>query len=95
MITRIRASLTANPLLIDAIIALSLSALSRVTVVGGARNVGGRDPLSIGLLLLLLPWAMGLATGAGRPAPGRASCCLVPPLSFRGAANRWASRRPT
>ncbi len=52
MFTRIRASLTANPLLVDATIALGLSALSLLTVVGGATDAGGRDPLSVGLLLL-------------------------------------------
>jgi signal transduction histidine kinase len=50
--TRIRASLTANPLLVDATIALGLSALSLLTVVGGATDAGGRDPLSVALLLL-------------------------------------------
>jgi signal transduction histidine kinase len=39
-------------LLIDATIAFGLSALSLLTVASGASDVGGRDPLRVGLLLL-------------------------------------------
>jgi signal transduction histidine kinase len=52
VISRIQARLAANPLLVDATIALGLSALSLLTVAGADPDVGGRDPLSITLLLL-------------------------------------------
>ena len=42
----------ANPLLVDATIALGLSALSLLAVASGATDAGGRDPLSVALLLL-------------------------------------------
>ncbi len=40
----------ASPSLVDVAIALGLTALSVVALVGGAEDAGGRDPLSIGLL---------------------------------------------
>ena len=43
--------LTATPLLVDALIALGLTALSVIAIVGGAGDAGGRDPLSVVLLL--------------------------------------------
>lgn len=52
MIARIQARLAANPLAVDAAIALALTAVSLVTVAAGATDVGGRDPLSLALLLL-------------------------------------------
>jgi signal transduction histidine kinase len=42
----------ANPLAVDAFIALGLTALSLATVAGGAKDFGGYDPLSLVLLLL-------------------------------------------
>ncbi|HEX5013528.1 MAG TPA: sensor histidine kinase [Candidatus Limnocylindrales bacterium] len=44
--------LRANPLAVDVFIALGLTALSLVTVAGGAQDFGSYDPLSLGLLLL-------------------------------------------
>jgi signal transduction histidine kinase len=52
VITRIRAALAANPLAVDAAIALGLSAVSLAGVASGAAGVGGRDAISIALLLL-------------------------------------------
>ena len=42
---------TAAPLLVDTLIALGLTALSVIALVGGAGDAGGRDPLSVALLL--------------------------------------------
>jgi signal transduction histidine kinase len=42
---------TAPPSLVDVVIALGLTALSVVAIVGGAEDAGGRDPLSVVLLL--------------------------------------------
>jgi len=50
--TRTRAARPWLPWLIDATIALGLSALSLVTLASGATAAGGRDPLSVTLLLL-------------------------------------------
>jgi signal transduction histidine kinase len=52
VISRIRANLAANPLLVDTTIALGLTGVSLLTVLGGAEDIGGRDALSIALLLL-------------------------------------------
>ena len=52
MINRIRSGLAANPLAVDTSIALGLTALSVLTVVGGAEDAGSRAPLSVALLLL-------------------------------------------
>ena len=52
MIKRIRAGLAANPLAVDTAIALGLTALSVLTVAGGAEDAGSRAPLSVALLLL-------------------------------------------
>jgi hypothetical protein len=41
-----------RPWLIDGALALGLTALSLVAVVGGAPDVGARDPLSVALLML-------------------------------------------
>jgi signal transduction histidine kinase len=46
------ARLRANPLLVDALIAFGLTALSLVTIAGGARDLGSYDPLSLVLLVL-------------------------------------------
>jgi len=43
---------TANPQLVDATLALGLAALSLIGLQGGATDVGGREPLSVALLLL-------------------------------------------
>ena len=90
MIASIPARLSANPLLVDATIALGLSALSLLTVVGGATDAGGRDPLSVTLLLLeTLPlvvrrrWpipVLVVTLGSDRP-PRRAS-----------SRGRWSTR---
>jgi signal transduction histidine kinase len=50
--TRARAPQNLVPWLVDATIALGLSALSLVTVASGATAAGGSDPLSLTLLLL-------------------------------------------
>ena len=50
--TRPRASQTMVPWLVDATIALGLSALSLITLASGATAAGGTDPLSVALLLL-------------------------------------------
>jgi signal transduction histidine kinase len=56
---RLRARLAASPLIVDALIALGLTALSLVTLWGGARDLGQVDPLSLVLLLLqTLPLAL-------------------------------------
>ena len=47
-----RAAFRTNPLIFDALLAVSLMALGVVTLVAGARDVGSYDPLSVGLLLL-------------------------------------------
>jgi signal transduction histidine kinase len=52
VITRLRARHGANRLLIDATIALGLSALSLIAVAGGASDAGRSDPLSIALLMV-------------------------------------------
>jgi signal transduction histidine kinase len=52
VINRIRAGLAANPLAVDTAIALGLTALSVLTVAGGAEDAGSRAPLSVALLLL-------------------------------------------
>jgi signal transduction histidine kinase len=41
-----------NPLVVDGLIAVGLTALSLLILAAGARDLGGYDPLSIGLLLL-------------------------------------------
>jgi signal transduction histidine kinase len=46
------ARLRANPLALDAFIALGLTALSLVTVASGAQDLGSQDPLSIFLLAM-------------------------------------------
>jgi signal transduction histidine kinase len=50
-LARARRVPTAPPSLIDVGIALGLSALSIVALLGGAEDAGGRDPLSVALLL--------------------------------------------
>jgi signal transduction histidine kinase len=50
--TRARAPQNLVPWIVDATIALGLSALSLITVASGAPGAGGNDPLSITLLLL-------------------------------------------
>jgi hypothetical protein len=50
--TRIRARLPVIPWLVDATIALGLSALSLLTLTSGATDAGESDPLSVTLLLL-------------------------------------------
>jgi signal transduction histidine kinase len=52
VITRIRASLAANPLAVDAVIAIGLAALSLVSVASGDPTVGRRETLSVFLLLM-------------------------------------------
>ena len=52
MTTRARAPQNLVPWLVDATIALGLSALSLITLATGAPSAGGNDPLSITLLLL-------------------------------------------
>jgi signal transduction histidine kinase len=52
VINRFRAGLAANPLVVDTTIALGLTALSVLTVAGGAEDAGSRAPLSVALLLL-------------------------------------------
>src|SRR5262245_18821405 len=47
-----RDGLAANPLAVDTTIALGLTALSLVAIAGGATDAGGREPLSVTLLLL-------------------------------------------
>ncbi|HXU85402.1 MAG TPA: histidine kinase [Verrucomicrobiae bacterium] len=47
-----RRSIAAQPLLVDALIAGGLTAVSLLAIFGGAGDVGGREPLSVGLLLL-------------------------------------------
>jgi signal transduction histidine kinase len=55
----LRARLTASPLAVDSLIALGLTALSLITLAGGARDLGQVDPLSLVLLLLqTLPLAV-------------------------------------
>ena len=46
------ARLRANPLAVDAFIAIGLTAVSLITIVGGARDLGSYDPLSLVLLVL-------------------------------------------
>ncbi len=67
MIDQLRARLAANPVVVDAVIALGLTVMSIVAIVGGAQDAGSREPLSVGLLLLeTLPlvarrrWPMGV-----------------------------------
>ncbi len=67
MLTQLRARLAANPVIVDAVIALGLTVMSIVAIVGGAQDAGSREPLSVGLLLLeTLPlvarrrWPMGV-----------------------------------
>ncbi len=50
--TRLRERLPVIPWLVDATIALGLSALSLITLASGATDAGGTDPLSVTLLLL-------------------------------------------
>ena len=50
--TRARAPQNLVPWLVDATIALGLSALSLITLASGASDAGGSDPLSVTLLLL-------------------------------------------
>ncbi len=52
MITQIRARLAANPLLVDAVIAIGLSLLSLFAVASGATDTGNREPISVALLLM-------------------------------------------
>jgi signal transduction histidine kinase len=47
----LRARLSANPVAIDVLIALGLTALSLITIAGGARDLGSYDPLSLVLLV--------------------------------------------
>ena len=58
--------LTATPLLVDTLIALGLTALSVVALVGGAGDAGGRDPLSV---ILLLAQTLPLAVRRRWPIP--------------------------
>ena len=44
--------MSGNPLVVDGLIAVGLTALSLITVLGGARDIGQIEPLSITLLLL-------------------------------------------
>src|SRR5829696_5173877 len=48
----VRTYLEAHPLLVDALIALALTLLSLVTIVGGAGDFGSIEPLSLVLVLL-------------------------------------------
>jgi signal transduction histidine kinase len=50
--TRVRAPQNLVPWLVDATIALGLTAISLITLASGATDVGGTDPLSVTLLLL-------------------------------------------
>lgn len=51
MLASVRRTLAANPLAVDAVIALGLTLASLVAIMGGAQDAGGRDPLSVALLL--------------------------------------------
>ncbi|HEU4919099.1 MAG TPA: histidine kinase [Candidatus Limnocylindrales bacterium] len=56
---RLRARLAASPMTVDLLLALGLTALSLVTLWGGAQDLGLVDPLSLVLLLLqTLPLAL-------------------------------------
>ena len=56
---RLRARLAASPMTVDVLLALGLTALSLVTLWGGAQDLGLVDPLSLVLLLLqTLPLAL-------------------------------------
>ena len=46
------ARLAANPVAVDAFIALGLTALSILAIIGGAQDLGSYDPLSLVLLML-------------------------------------------
>ena len=48
----VRPRLSLNPWLVDGAIAFGLAALSLIALAGGADDVGGREPLSVALLLL-------------------------------------------
>jgi signal transduction histidine kinase len=48
----LRARLSANPMTVDVLIAVGLTVLSLVTIMGGARDLGSYDPLSLVLLVL-------------------------------------------
>jgi signal transduction histidine kinase len=52
VIDALRARLAANPILVDAVIALGLTLASIVAIAGGAQDAGSREPLSVALLLL-------------------------------------------
>jgi signal transduction histidine kinase len=52
VISLVRARLTANPLLVDAVIAVGLAALSLFAVASGATDTGSREALSVVFLLM-------------------------------------------
>ena len=52
MTVRLRDAIASNPLVIDLLIAAGLTALSVMAVVGGARDAGRLEPISVTLLLL-------------------------------------------
>ena len=52
MITQLRVRLAANPLLVDAVIAVGLASLSLFAVASGATDAGSREPISVVLLLM-------------------------------------------
>ena len=52
MTVRLRDAIASNPLVIDLLIAAGLTALSVIAVVGGARDAGRLEPISVTLLLL-------------------------------------------
>jgi signal transduction histidine kinase len=49
---RLLAGIAARPLVVDGLIALGLTALSLITILGGAQDIGSYDPLSLVLLML-------------------------------------------
>jgi signal transduction histidine kinase len=49
---RLAAGVADSPLLVDGLIALGLTALSLITVIGGARDIGQIEPVSLVLLVL-------------------------------------------
>ena len=79
--TRTRSPQNVVPWLVDTAIALGLTALSVLAVARGAEDAGGRDPLSVALLLLeTLPlvvrrrWPIPVsASRSGRPSSTRTS----------------------
>ncbi len=52
MITNLRRTIAANPLVVDGFIAVSLAGLSLVSVASGDPSTGSREALSVFLLLM-------------------------------------------